>query len=339
MGIPVVGFDYIRHTFSPFNSIESIPNLAQHKTTQIQLFKMGCIDKQSCKIISIVTSICLTLTGLSFAWTIFGPCSADVMLMLDDSGSVSNQNFGKVKEFVRTLANDEQIKDQMDRENVYIGMATFSECPKWMSQEDCSSTQYSQKYVHNSYSLNKILSDYTRMESITDMIKALEFVDKQMMRHARESSDKILLFMADGNSQGKNNQPQSVATIAELADSLKNKGVEIFVIAVGDETNQRELEAISSSTCKNTGTDTGRVCKNSEKYIIKVDNFDGLDGIIEDLAGQVCNHQYWMAGIPILVLILFIIVKIALDRREANSLKRDADELNKFTPGMTGSRV
>jgi len=259
--------------------------------------------------------------------------------MLDDSGSVSNENFAKVKQFVKTLANDDQIKDQMDKENVQIGLATFSDCPKWMSQEQCSSTQLSQKYVHNSYSLNKILSDYTRQESITDMIKALEFVDENMMKAARESSDKILLFMTDGNSQDKNNQPQSVATIAELADGLKNKGVKIFVIAVGDKTNQRELEAISSSTCKSTGLDTGRVCTDNEKYIIKVDNFDGLDEIIEDLAGQVCNHQFWMAGIPILIAILFIIVRIALDRREANSLKNDAAELNTFTPGMTGQRV
>lgn len=300
---------------------------------------MPCIDKQSCKIISIVVAICLTLTGLSFAWTIFGPCSADVMLMLDDSGSVVDEDFSKVKAFVRTLANDDKIKDQMDKENVHIGMATFSDCPKWMSQEQCSSTQLSQKYVHNSYSLNRILSDYTRMESITDMIKALEFVDKNMMKAARESSDKILLFMTDGNSQDKNNQPQSIATIAGLADQLKNKGVKIFVIAVGAKTNQRELEAISSATCESTGLDTERVCTDTEKYIIKVDNFDGLDGIIEDLAGQVCNHQFWMAGIPILIAILFIIVRIALDRREANSLLKDAGELSTFSPGMTGSRA
>jgi len=258
--------------------------------------------------------------------------------MLDDSGSVSDANFAKVKEFVKTLANDDKIKDQMDKENVHIGMATFSDCPKWMSQDQCSSTQFSQKYVHNSFSLNKILDDYTRMESITDMIKALEFVDENMMKVARESSDKILLFMTDGNSQDKNNQPQSVATIAGLADGLKNKGVKIFVIAVGDKTNQRELEAISSSTCESVGLDTERVCADTEKYIIKVDNFDGLDGIIEDLAGQVCNHQFWMAGIPILIAILFIIVRIALDRREANSLIRDGDELTKFSPGMTGQR-
>ena len=259
--------------------------------------------------------------------------------MLDDSGSVVDEDFSKVKAFVRTLANDDKIKDQMDKENVHIGMATFSDCPKWMSQEQCSSTQLSQKYVHNSYSLNRILSEYTRMESITDMIKALEFVDENMMKAARESSDKILLFMTDGNSQDKNNQPQSIATIAGLADQLKNKGVKIFVIAVGAKTNQRELEAISSATCESTGLDTERVCTDTEKYIIKVDNFDGLDGIIEDLAGQVCNHQFWMAGIPILIAILFIIVRIALDRREANSLLKDAGELSTFSPGMTGSRA
>jgi len=53
------------------------------------------------------------------------------MLMLDDSGSVSNENFAKVKQFVKTLANDDQIKDQMDKENVQI-RAGAAGCRKYL---------------------------------------------------------------------------------------------------------------------------------------------------------------------------------------------------------------
>jgi len=297
------------------------------------------VDKQSCIIISIVLIIGIGLAALDVAWTIWGPCSADVMLMLDDSGSVSDSDFRKVKQFVKKLADDESIKDQMDKENVQFGMATFSECSKWMDQKgECGENRPSLKYVHNSYSMNKILKDYERMESITDMIKALEFVNNQMMEYARASSDKILLFMTDGKSQGANQQPQSLETIRQLAGDLKEEGVRIYVIAIGDKTDQDELETISSSECKASET-KGRICKDSDKFIIKVDDFSGLDDVISLLAGQVCEHQYWMAAIPIVVAILFVVIKLLLDRREAKKLDRDTKELENFTPGMASGRV
>lgn len=298
------------------------------------------VDKQSCKIISIVVTICVALAALDIAWTIWGPCKADVMLMLDDSGSVTDSDFTKVKEFVKQLADDESIKDQMDKENVQFGMATFSECSKWMDQkgDECDATKASLKYVHNSFSMNTILKNYQRMESITDMIRALEFVNKQMMEYARSNSDKVLLFMTDGKSQGADQQPQSLSTIRKLADELKEVGVRIYVIAIGENVDQDELESISSSQCKASET-KGKVCKDSEKFIIKVDDFDGLDDVIGELAGQVCEHQYWMAAIPILVAILFVVIKLLLDRREAKKLDNDAKELENFTPGMASGRV
>jgi len=300
------------------------------------------VDKQSCIIISIVLSIGFILAGLDIAWTMFGPCSADVMLMLDDSGSVTDTDFDQVKSFVKQLANDESIKDQMDKENVQFGMATFSECARWMDQkgEECDSNAPSLKYVHNSFSMKTILKDYQRMESITDMIKALEFVNKQMLEYGRTSSDKVLMFMTDGKSQGPDYQKQDLATIRRLSNQLKEAGVRIYVIAVGDSVDQDELETISSSECK-ASEKTGKVCKNSEKFIIKVNDFDGLDGVISELAGQVCEHQYWMAAVPILVAILFVVIKVLLDRREVKNLERDAIEAEKggFTQGMASGRA
>merc|ERR1711972_656715 len=107
------------------------------------------------------------------------------------------------------------------------------------------------------------------MESITDMIKALEFVNKQMMEYPRASSDKVLMF------------------------------------------------------------------------IIKVNDFDGLDGVISELAGQVCEHQYWMAAVPILVAVLFVVIKILLDRREVKKLEEDTGKLDRegFIQGMASGRV
>merc|ERR1712178_645689 len=246
-----------------------------------------------------------------------------VMLMPDDSGSVTNSDFDQVKSFVKQLANDESIKDQMDKENVQFGMATFSECARWMDQkgEDCDANVPSLKYVHNSFSMKKILNDYQRMESITDMIKALEFVNKEMMEYSRASSDKVLMFMTDGKSQGSDYQTQDLATIRRLSNQLKEAGVRIYVIAVGDSVDQDELETISSSECKASEKD-GKVCKNSEKFIIKVNDFDGLDGVISELAGQVCEHQYWMAAVPILVAILLLLSRFCWTGEKSKSLKK-----------------
>lgn len=304
------------------------------------------VDKQSCKIISIVVTICIALAALDIAWTYWGPCKADVMLMLDDSASITELDFKKVKQFVKKLADDESIKDQMDNENIQFGIATFSKCAKWMGQSgdnpnECDANAAGLKYVHNSYSMNSVLRDYKRMKDNTDVIRALEFVDRQMLdpnAGAKSNSDKMLLFMTDGESTGADYQPQSLPAISKLADKLKEQGVNIYVIAIGKKVDQNEIEAISSSQCTASEED-GKICKNSEKFIIKVDDFDGLDDVISKLASQVCNHQYWMAAIPIVVAILFVVIKLWLDRREARKLEKDANELQNFTPGMASGRV
>merc|ERR1712014_118179 len=164
-----------------------------------------------------------------------------------------------------------------------------------------------------------------------------EFVNKQMMEYSRAGSDKVLLFMTDGKSQGPDQLPQSLATIRKLAGELKEEGVRIYVIAIGENVDQDELETISSSECK-ASEEKGKVCKDSEKFIIKVDDFGGLDDVISELAGQVCEHQYWMAPIPILVAILFVVIKLLLDRREAKKLDKDTQELENFTPGMASTQ-
>lgn len=294
------------------------------------------IDNQSCKIISIVVGVCVTLAALDIAWTYFGPCKADIMLMMDDSGSISDQNFEKVKNFINDLSDNKNIKDQLDDHNIQIGMSTFSHCAKWMDQTECGD-QHGLTFVHNAYSIKKTLRDYTRMKSITDMVQALEFVDAFMLKEARPDTDKILLFMTDGKSEDAKNLPQSIQQIGKTANKLKEQGVEIFVIAVGDEENfrQQELETISSSTCEASGEDGGRVCKDSDKFIIKVADFKKLEGIVEELASHVCNHQYWMAAIPLVIAVVFVIVKLLLNRREASKLDTDVNQLNDFKPGLT----
>jgi uncharacterized protein YegL len=301
------------------------------------------MERQSLIITLIVVAICIALALANFAYVQFGPCKADVMLMLDDSGSVEDEDFDNVKDFVKKLANDDQIKEQMDKENIQFGIATFSSCAKWMDQKEsnqvCDPQAPAIKYVHNSYSMNEMLKKYKRMGSFTDMIRALEFVNQQMMKHARPSSDKMLLFMTDGKSQNSDNMQQDIQTIGKIANNLKEKGVQIFVISVGENTSQTELQTISSATCESEGgVDSGRVCEDTAKYIIKVGDYSKLDSVIEDLAGHVCNHQYWMCSIPIVIAILFVVLRIWLDRREVNKLKEDAENMTSFTPGMTGTR-
>lgn len=292
------------------------------------------MERQNLIITIVVVGVLLALAAADILWTIYGPCRTDLMLMMDDSGSIPDQDFNKVKTFILDLANNENIKDQLDKGNIEIGTATFSQCPKWMSQESCES-QYGVKFVSNSYTLKQTVKGYERMGGSTDIIKALEFVDSQMLLSARSNTDKMLLFMTDGKSADSNGNPQDFGVIKSVAENLKNKGVKVFAIAVGEsdaDFNQNELEIISSATCEKDGADNARVCKNSDQFIIKVDNFDGLGKIVDDLAEQVCEHQYWMAAIPIALAIAFVVLRIWLDRREASSLEKDAKELTTFTP-------
>merc|ERR1712226_1725537 len=123
----------------------------------------------------------------------------------------------------------------------------------------------------------KILTElhkYSRQKEETNTIGALEFV-------------------TDGKSQ-LDTEPQDYNRIKKVASDVKEMGVTIYTIGVGKDVSEKELFAISSG-------DTPR--KKEKFFMFNVLDFDHLAPVLRSLEDQLCTPSYWLAAVPILLLI------------------------------------
>merc|ERR1712071_477387 len=122
------------------------------------------------------------------------------------------------------------------------------------------------------------------------------------MGGSRKGARKVLIFMTDGNSE-----PETpLRELRDIADKLKSRDVVIYTIAVGDKIKNDELNVIAT---KENADDTN--------YMFEVDSFEGLAGITNKLAGELCRPHYWLVAIPLGIIALVFVVQYFLDRKEA----------------------
>ena len=98
----------------------------------------------------------------------------------------------------------------------------------------------------------------------TETHKALELLYQSVI-HNDTTSPKVAIVITDGASF----QPDLTKTAAQ---QVKDSGVIIFAVGIGDDFNPYELSAISSNP--------------DEKYFFRLNNFDELSSLI-----GVFNHQ------------------------------------------------
>ncbi|XP_033755762.1 collagen alpha-1(XX) chain-like [Pecten maximus] len=145
-----------------------------------------------------------------------GTVPADIVFLLDASGSVGSSNFQKQKAFVARFANSFNIGPH----NVQIGVTTFS-----------TST-------HNQFNLNKYSSKAPLVQAINSIpyqsgstmtSQALTYVTQNSFTHAAGDRDhvaNILIVMTDGQS---NNKPATISA----SDKLHHTNIKTFAIGIG----------------------------------------------------------------------------------------------------------
>ena len=107
----------------------------------------------------------------------------------------------------------------------------------------------------------------------TDTHEALEFVDYSLFqaRHgARHNVSRIVVVITDGASR------KAKATIA-AARTLRDHGVTIFAIGVGNQVNVAQLRDMASQP--------------SGEFVFEVTNFQALDSIRSELISKTCQGQ------------------------------------------------
>lgn len=183
---------------------------------------------------------------------------ADIMFLVDSSGSIGPENYEKMKTFMKNVT----AKIQIGPDNTQIGVVQFSGYNK-------------EEFQLNKYFTQKEIFDaIDRMSHIrqnTLIGGALTFVDEYFThsKGARPGVKKFLILITDGESQDN---------VAEPAKALRDKGV--IIISVGVYGAKRtELEEISGDG----------------SLVFHVEKFDYLEAIESKLVSHVCTlYGKWL---------------------------------------------
>nr|XP_024655342.1 uncharacterized protein LOC101472590 [Maylandia zebra] len=178
------------------------------------------------------------------------PCEAakaDLVILVDESGSITPQDFRIIRLFLRHFVNNLDIG--LDR--VQIGLTLFSTTPKTVWHLNTHQTKQS---------LLTAIEDLEKARGSTYTGKALTHILRNQFKPnvgMRPDSKKIAVLITDGASYDDIELPSK---------NLKDSGIEVFVIGVA-KVNVTQLKLINSD--------------HNKIYIVK--DFDSLQDIVVEL--------------------------------------------------------
>ncbi|XP_049420340.1 scavenger receptor cysteine-rich type 1 protein M130-like [Epinephelus fuscoguttatus] len=180
---------------------------------------------------------------------------ADIMLLVDGSGSIGLHSFNFLRSFLARLVSVFNIGP----DRVQIGLVQYSEDPKTKWHLNTHQTKYS--LLMNTYNL-----PYKGGGTMTG--RALDYIllkNFQSNVGMRADSQKIAVLITDGESQDDTFLP---------SQNLKNAGIEVYAIGLND-ADKNELRSIAS--------DPDEI----HMYIVK--DFSSLKDIVDGLTISICN--------------------------------------------------
>ncbi|XP_053456555.1 collagen alpha-6(VI) chain [Nycticebus coucang] len=209
---------------------------------------------------------------------------ADIMFLVDSSGSIGLENFSKMKTFMKNLVS----KSQIGADRVQIGVVQFSDVNKeefqlnrFMSQSDISNA----------------IDQMPHIGETTLTGSALTFVSQYFTpsKGARPNVRKFLILITDGEAHD---------IVKDPAVALRQKGIIIYSVGVFG-SNVTQLEEIS-----------GR-----PEMVFYVENFDILQHIEDDLVFGICSPREECKRIEVLDVVFVIDSSGSIDHDEYNIMK------------------
>ncbi|XP_076986209.1 collagen alpha-6(VI) chain [Tamandua tetradactyla] len=209
---------------------------------------------------------------------------ADIMFLVDSSGSIGLENFIKMKTFMKNLVS----KSQIGADRVQIGVVQFSHTNK------------------EEFQLNRFMSQGDISDAIDRMAhigettltgSALTFVSQYFSpsKGARPNVRKFLILITDGEAQD---------VVKDPAVALRQEGIIIYSVGVFG-SNVTQLEEIS-----------GR-----PEMVFYVENFDILQHIEDDLVFGICSPREECKRIEVLDVVFVIDSSGSIDHDEYNIMK------------------
>ncbi|KAK7808086.1 hypothetical protein U0070_009400 [Myodes glareolus] len=209
---------------------------------------------------------------------------ADIMFLVDSSGSIGPENFSKMKTFMKNLVS----KSQIGVDRVQIGVVQFSHEHKEEFQLNTFMTQSD---------ISSAIDQMIHIGETTLTGSALSFVSQYFSpdKGARPNVRKFLILITDGEAQD---------LVREPAAALRKDGVIIYSVGVFG-SNVTQLEEISGK----------------REMVFYVENFDILQHIEDDLVLGICSPREECKRIEVLDVVFVIDSSGSIDYQEYNIMK------------------
>lgn len=286
------------------------------------------LDRQTLIIISIVLFIGIAITIGQILFLTLTSCrnKNDIMFMMDDSDSITDENFNKVKDFVVQIANSKGITLSENKANIVAG--SFAKQAEFMDNFPNDHYMFKPEVVKiqmDNYIRQECSSggffDNFKDRACTNTIAGLDFVSSEMIRDRK--GYKTLIFMTDGgsNMEGKR---QDINLIQQSADNIKNQGTTVYTIKVDDP--DRNPDYAAADNAELAAIASGNTEAEKENYMFQVKRFDELEQLALDLGDKLCSKNYWLAAIPLTVALIFVIIKVGLNYCEHKKFQEEEAE-------------
>uniref|UniRef100_K7GI58 Collagen alpha-6(VI) chain-like n=1 Tax=Pelodiscus sinensis TaxID=13735 RepID=K7GI58_PELSI len=209
---------------------------------------------------------------------------ADIMFLVDSSGSIGQDNFSKMKSFMKELVK----KSDIGADRVQVGVVQFS----GTNQEEFQLNRYSSKS-----DIFSAIDGMSLMGDITLTGGALTFVSDYFKpsKGARPGVKKFLILITDGVAGDEVKSP---------AEKLQNQGVVIFSVGVFN-ANKTQLEEISGT----------------RKLVFYVEKFDILKHIEDELIFRICSPYEECKRIERLDVVFVIDESGSISREQYETMK------------------
>ena len=155
------------------------------------------------------------------------PSKIDLVIALDESGSVGSQNFEIMKKFVEDITSHFVVSYSATR----VAIVTWS--TRTTLEFDFN------KYI-NDDGVKKGIKKIRYSRGWTATGDALNFIRRNLFSQSSSDAKKVLFVLTDGRSNRQRYKPTTEAKL------LKDAGVEIFTFGIGRSVNDYELVAIAS---------------------------------------------------------------------------------------------
>ncbi|XP_036597498.1 integrin alpha-X-like [Trichosurus vulpecula] len=235
-------------------------------TNPSQILACGPTVHQACKVNTYMKGFCFVLNSNLQQRQRFPPTlqecpkqDSDIAFLIDGSGSISNSDFKKMKNFVKA------VMSQFEKPNTQFSLMQFASL-FW--------THFTFNTFKNSRDPGKLVDDIFQLTGVTKTATGIKKVVTELFHKsngAREYATKILIVITDGEKYEDSLEYRDVIPMAEKAGIIR------YAIGVGkafdSQYSKQELNEIAS--------------KPSKDHVFWVDNFEALSNIQNQLKEKI----------------------------------------------------